>query len=373
MTYSYLFSIKALAHATAAVFMGVALVATSMEGSGSVFRDPLSTAAPKADNLERRPFQAVTEAGEARVAVGARGLIAYSVDQGKTWLQAASPVQSDLLAVQFVDAEHGWAVGHDGVVLRSRDGGRVWHKQFDGIAALEVFSAYYDARGEDPMSVAALDSVNANYARGPSLPLLDVWFTDRLHGYAVGSFGILIQTADGGQTWEPLFHQIDNPDALNLNAIRTVGGRIYVAAERGTLFRLDPDSHQFQRLETGNDGSWFGVTGDHGVLLAYGLNGSLYRSLDQGDSWTRVPAPTRATFTAGMPLADGRFALSTVAGDLLVLAANSGAIVRLAPAKHLRITGLAETADGRLLLSSLEGLQMHVSAKSVTSIEQGAH
>lgn len=32
------------------------------------------------------------------------------------------PVSSDLVAVSFPDAANGWAVGHDGVVLKTSDG-----------------------------------------------------------------------------------------------------------------------------------------------------------------------------------------------------------------------------------------------------------
>ena len=43
------------------------------------------------------------------------------------------PVSSDLFAVHFANASKGWAVGHDGVVLASSDGGQSWTKQLDGL------------------------------------------------------------------------------------------------------------------------------------------------------------------------------------------------------------------------------------------------
>ena len=51
------------------------------------------------------------------------GHIAYSDDQGRSWVQAAVPVSVDLTSVSFVTPRLGWVTGHDGVVLRSDDAG----------------------------------------------------------------------------------------------------------------------------------------------------------------------------------------------------------------------------------------------------------
>ncbi len=54
---------------------------------------------------------------------GERGIVLLSDDAGVSWRQAKVPVSVSLTAVQFVDAEQGWAVGHLGVVLHTQDGG----------------------------------------------------------------------------------------------------------------------------------------------------------------------------------------------------------------------------------------------------------
>src|ERR1700712_5725559 len=75
----------------------------------------------------------VVHAGSRLVAVGDRGHILYSDDQGKTWTQAKVPTRQLLTAVFFVDDKHGWAVGHDAQILASEDGGLTWTKQFDDL------------------------------------------------------------------------------------------------------------------------------------------------------------------------------------------------------------------------------------------------
>ena len=68
----------------------------------------------------------VTRAGQRLVAVGERGHVLYSDDNGQNWQQGAVPVSVTLTAVHFPGAQKGWAVGHDGVVLHSQDGGENW-------------------------------------------------------------------------------------------------------------------------------------------------------------------------------------------------------------------------------------------------------
>src|SRR6185369_10757001 len=63
-------------------------------------------------------------AGNRMVAVGERGHVLLSDDQGATWRQAKSvPTRVMLTAVFFVDADYGWAVGHDETILNTVDGG----------------------------------------------------------------------------------------------------------------------------------------------------------------------------------------------------------------------------------------------------------
>ena len=65
----------------------------------------------------------IAAAGDNLVAVGERGHILYSEDSGETWVQARVPVSTMLTRVFFISPELGWAVGHDGDVLVSPEGG----------------------------------------------------------------------------------------------------------------------------------------------------------------------------------------------------------------------------------------------------------
>ncbi len=76
----------------------------------------------------------ISPAGDRLVAAGEHGIVLYSDDNGSHWQQAAVPTTRMLTSIHFVDGRHGWAVGHDGLILVSNDGGENWRIQRDGLA-----------------------------------------------------------------------------------------------------------------------------------------------------------------------------------------------------------------------------------------------
>ena len=62
------------------------------------------------------------------VAVGERGHVLVSRDDGRTWVQKPAPTRATLTAVTVRGADLAWAVGHDEVILRTRDGGESWER-----------------------------------------------------------------------------------------------------------------------------------------------------------------------------------------------------------------------------------------------------
>lgn len=353
------FDLRALA--LAAVVLGGALSSVSAQQIKSAFVDPLDLVADQLPEQQVKSTMAVSRAGERLVAVGMRGQIIVSDDHGGRWRQVETPVQSDLTAVFFATAKLGWAVGHDGIILHTEDAGNSWQRQFDGRMAAQSFKAFYQQRidaGEADLAVW-LSEIERNYGQGPSLPYLDVLFDDLEHGYAIGSFGSIAITSDGGKSWQPGSEKIDNPRLLNLNAIRKVGNDLYIAAEQGVVFRLNRSSQRFEALETGYAGSFFGINGQGDKLLAYGLRGALYASSDAGQHWQVVKISERAALTGSAILADGRIVLASLAGRLWISSADWARFDAKMPPKPTMLTGLASLDDGRVVISSLAGMQLN--------------
>lgn len=294
----------------------------------------------------------LARAGQRLVAVGERGIVLLSDDNGGHWRQAQVPVSVSLTAVQFVDAERGWAVGHLGVVLHSSDGGETWHKQLDGIQAAELSLRAAEASGD----AKAIEQARYLVEDGPDKPFLDLYFQDARIGYVVGAYNLILRTEDGGVSWQPWMQHLDNPQALNLYAIRAWDGELYIAGERGLLLRSSDGGQHFAALASPYEGSFFGLLAARDGLLAYGLRGNAWWSSDRGATWQELQTGVESALAAALELADGRLLLAGQGGELLFAEPQGGraqsAPMRLAPG----LAALAEAADGSLTSAGLSGL-----------------
>jgi photosystem II stability/assembly factor-like uncharacterized protein len=218
------------------------------------------------------------------IVVGERGHVLVSDDQGNHWQQIIVPTRSTLTAVQIVDDVRAWAVGHDGLVLRSDDGGYTWSRQ--------------------------------HWSEEPDRPLLDVWFADAQHGIAIGAYGLVLSTDDGGRTWRDELSSDDGPHA---NAITEApDGSLYIAGEFGSMSRSTDRGQSWHPLQSPYEGSFFGILAVEDAILAFGLRGHLFRSEDRGATWQQVETGTTATLQAGLVRADGSVVIGGRAGVLLL-------------------------------------------------------
>jgi photosystem II stability/assembly factor-like uncharacterized protein len=317
-----------------AVAVGTVVGAALAAAPARSWKDVLDVPAAKSSLASRALINGLALAGHRLVAVGQRGHVLLSDDQGQSWRQAEVPSSSDLVAVAFVTPQQGWAVGHDGIVLRSSDAGASWTRVLDGRSASALMLEHYRreaATAADAKQAAALVQEAERFAaQGAENPFLDIAFENASTGYLVGAFGLIFRTTDGGASWQPLLHAADNPKALHLYAVRVVGGEVYVAGEQGLLLKLDRASGHFRAIELPYKGTLFGITGTPRALLVHGLRGTLLRSGDAGRSWQTVDTGLQVGLTASHTDAQGRIVVVSQAGHVLV-SRDDGAT--FAPAK----------------------------------------
>ncbi|MDT4843050.1 Ycf48-like protein [compost metagenome] len=331
-------------------------VANSAEPNTQLFQQPSlpSALANKSLMLD------VALAGQRLVAVGERGFILLSDDNGQSWRQASSPVSVTLTRVVFPSAEQGWAVGHAGVVLHSQDGGLSWIKQLDGeqAARLELEAAQQVHRAQpSEQSQLQLDSAQMLLEEGPDKPFLAVHFFNDQHGLILGAYGLAFATQDGGKNWRSVRDRIDNPASLHLYDILDLAGTLFIAGEQGLLLRSTDGGKHFTALESPANGTLFGLLAtDARGLLAFGLRGKTYLSEDQGDSWRTVANSLPVTLTAGARLADGSLMLVDESGRTLLSLDNGRSFVASTLAEPTYLSGLTTSADGQVILASANGL-----------------
>lgn len=282
------------------------------------FQPPIEQAAAKSNCPACVPLQAIAVAGKRLVAVGARGHIVVSDDDGKHWRQAEVPVSSDLVAVSFPTPDDGWAVGHGGVILHSADGGLSWTKQMVGRNAYDVALRFYQAAAQQPHGKdvdQALQQEEAASKDEGTPSFMDVHFQNAKVGFVVGTFNHIFRTDDGGKTWVPWMDKTDNPNSLNFYGVRERQGRWYIVGEQGMAWTLGATKDRFDPVPAPYKGTLFGLMIDSGnQVFTYGMRGSLFRSSDQGKNWVRVDAGAPAGITGAAELRDGRIVIVNQAG-----------------------------------------------------------
>lgn len=346
-----------------ALALGCAVAAVLAAAPADPWRDVLDVPAAKSALAPRALINGIAQAGERLVAVGQRGHVLLSDDQGKSWQQAEVPASSDLVAVAFATPTQGFAVGHDGIVLRSDDAGARWSRVLDGrqagAAMLEFYQREATQLGDEKTAAALLQEAERFAAQGLENPFLDVAFENASTGYLVGAFGLILRTTDGGTSWQPLLHATDNPKALHLYAVRVVGGEVYVAGEQGLLLKLDRTAAgggKFRALELPYKGTLFGISGTPRALLVHGLRGTLLRSTDGGLSWQPVNTGLQVGLTASATDAQGRIAIASQAGHVLISRDDGASFAPAKLAKPLPAAAVALIGPSALVIGGPRGL-----------------
>ena len=298
----------------------------------------------------------ISQTGNRLIAVGVRGHILISDDDGASWSQSHVPVSVDLTAVHFVDDKYGWAVGHDSVILNTTDGGQHWVKQFDGRQLPELMRNYYGQLHhkypDNENYTRLLNEAELVGQNGTLGPLLDVYFVNRERGYVVGAFNQLLTTLDGGTSWQPLMEKTSNPYSYHLNALGVIGERMLIAGEQGLLLNMNLLTQKISPLVSPYDGTFFSIATDEQGVCISGLRGHLYCSDAITERWTRVDTHLQVSLS-WVSFVEQQLLVGSQAGHVLLFNRNrqqfsllrqlqvAGPVTSLVPAnKYLVITGL---------------------------------
>lgn len=341
-----------------AMLMGVsALVIGSLviAAPGAASVDLMDVPSPKLATALRMMVSGVASQGGRTVAVGPRGLILLTEDGGGSWRQVTSPVSTDLATVRFVGPNVVWAVGHDAVALRSSDAGSTWERMLDGRTVLKLLREA--AKGSEQLQ-AEIERTMEQSATADvwPAPLLDIRFAaDGLTGFAVGGFGLILQTVDAGKTWQSWQSKAENDQRYHLYALTGGDGAIFVAGEQGLVMRLNANSQRFERVETPYNGSFFGIDQLGSRLLAYGLRGNVFVSEDAGQGWRKIETGIDANLVGAVAHGDAVLLVSQK-GDVLSVNFGASRASTYDQAHGAEVYGAAMTGSNRLALARLNGV-----------------
>ena len=222
-------------------------------------------------------------------AVGVEGSIAHSVDGGQTWTTQTSGIGNTLWGLAALDDLTAVAVGDSSIILRTVDGGANW---------------------------------TVVYSR-ESRSLYATTFVDGALGLAVGTSGIIWRSTDGGTSWtrstSPVTRTLRAVTFRDTDTSWAVGdaGIVLTSADAGLSWTEVDNS--------GVSGTLWGIAFDkQGRGIIVGDNGLVFVSEDAGSTWAVQDVGTTenlrdVTFTGSgraLVVSDQGTLLSSAAGDL---------------------------------------------------------
>ena len=329
----------------------------------------------KAPLLTANLFLDVARAGTRVVAVGDRGSIVFSDDEGMYWRKAESPTGVLLTALCFADSRNGWAVGHDAVVLGTTDGGATWAMQYSDVLAADAdveepveedlaaddYDDYDDYSDEDYSEDYDDFSEEEAPQDTSGAPLLDVVCLGKDRAVAVGGYGYLLETVDAGKNWSRAMDRMDNQNGWHLNGIAHVPGSstLIAVGEKGLVFRSRDNGLSWKSLKSPYDGSFFGVTAMRdGAVVAYGLQGNLWITRDQGDTWRQIQTGVTRGINAAEQLPDDSLILVGGAGVVLISRDGGNSVVLQYLPDRESVSAVLPLAGGEMVMVGDAGIRV---------------
>ncbi len=314
----------------------------------------------------KAPLFVIKKFGNRYYAAGDRGHIIYSDDNGASWTQAKVPVRSTLLDIFFINDKQGWAVGHEGVILHSSDGGANWELQYDGLRYGEEGVAYYTKMAaENPdneLFDVMIGEMEFAVEQGADKPFFGVVFYDEKHGHVAGAYGMMMVTFDGGKTWEHRLHNVENENFNHIFDFSPLpeSGRFFLSGEAGLLLIGDANEQIAKRVHSVPwEGSFFAtVAASDGAIIMGGLRGRMFRTADEGQTWTVVEKPPTSAIVAETRLEDGTIVAAGVGGEILV-SKDNGFKFAMSPVAGTAgpIFDLTQGEGSTLLLAGPKGIK----------------
>ena len=188
-------------------------------------------------------------------AVGTEGLILHSTDGGTYWQMQDSQVSEDLQGVYATNEDHSWAAGSGGVILSTQNGGRIWVMQHSTTNEI----------------------------------LYDLCFADDATGWAVGANGTILHTGDGGANWQA---QTSNTHHDLLGVHCADAQTAWAVGNAGTILHTGDGGDTWQSQTSDSNAPLRAVSfGDASNGWAVGGVAEIRHTSDGGDTWTAQTSP----------------------------------------------------------------------------------
>lgn len=217
---------------------------------------------------------------------------------GQRWRRIATPTLPALCDVQMLDKHRGWAIGDGSAmypagVFRTDDGGRSWHARPGVVGRDWLAASFHDrARGVCVGRDGALFHITSDRIQTAAAPppdwrhLRDVQLDGNL-GWIVGDGGRVLQTRDGGGSWQPVALPSGAGSLHDFQAVAMAGEHCWIAGSPGGFIWHSADGGAtWQKQATGISTPLAAITFlDEQRGWAAGALGTILATRDGGRTW----------------------------------------------------------------------------------------
>lgn len=230
-------------------------------------------------------------------AAGDAGTILKTTNSGESWFSQSLNTNFNVHSIHFIDSLKGWAVlysisgGRNSKIIKTINGGNTWEtvRQFSGFVLIDIkFSDAFNgiAVGSDGIILITTDGGNSWADYGPTAFgwSTNIYMKSKNLVWVAGSiYGYLLRTTDMGFRWS----FIAFPDEGTINSITFSDAfNGWCCGENGRVFRstnsgLDWEQVSLNTTNTLND--LYFINGDKGWIV--GGNGKIFYTSDSGQSW----------------------------------------------------------------------------------------
>lgn len=233
-------------------------------------------------------------------AVGENGVILSTRNGGANWYEQQSGTDNTLRDVDFVDRRNGWAVGHNGTILYTNDGGRKWVAQNSGTSSRLEEVTFLDSQtgwiAGRSMFVFLRTTDGGQHWIQDSIPdfrmLSNLSFVDEKNGLAILDLGKVVSSNDGGLSWT----------VLSETPRRYIWGMSFLNEEYGLIA-----STRYEIFE-GN----------------VGWHDRVYKTLDGGQNWSLIYIKRGGTMFGGKVIIKDRTSIFVAGGPYIQHSSDAG-------------------------------------------------
>ncbi len=223
-------------------------------------------------------------------------------------------IPHDALYGIALEGSNALAVGAGGLLLGSRDGGATWQAHAPRLTELALLDVAL--RGEYAIVVGQMGRVFVRQGSkwravesGTESRLLAVDIDEKGHAVAVGGFGTLLVSEDGGASWrsvmldwESLLDDFIEPHLYDVHVADD--GVVTVVGEFGLVLRSEDGGTSWLAVNRGESSLFALALRDDGTGVVVGQEGKALRTGDGGRSWESLDTGS-ATNLLGAWLGDG--------------------------------------------------------------------